>query len=74
MIVDLAAYRQKKAKRIMSVCAEQHERLCVNSGLAQVIPVQAAMPVEPIASPTLADLDGDCAAFHALAYALASQI
>ena len=74
MVVDLAAYRQKKARPRAAVVTAKQGLLCVNSGVTLVFPVEAAFSVEPIPSPSLSDVDGDYAAFHTLAYALATHI
>jgi hypothetical protein len=74
MIIELAAYRQKKAARAVAAIVAERTALCANSDLACVIPVRAAIPVKPMASPELSDIDGDYAGFHTLAYGLATQI
>ena len=75
MVIDLAAYRQKKAHR-QSVTVLEQPMLRVNGGPCSIVVHDwPAAELPPIASPALpGDGDADLEAFHRLAYALATQI
>ncbi|HWI14532.1 MAG TPA: hypothetical protein VNT02_09775 [Burkholderiales bacterium] len=71
MIIDFAAYRRNKAQPSWLTDAVQQELMCVNW---DVTPLVTEHAVQPLASPPLPTDDEDLAAFHALAYSLATQV
>lgn len=74
MVIDLAAYRRRKAQPRWTAAEEEQDLACVNWEPVQILDMRAMAAIAALASPALPAGEEDVAAFQALAYALATQI